>query len=682
MTKCRFLRFGFALFWAIVGSSALRASAQESSESRYVQIDDYFKLEDVKNPRVSPDGKWVAYTVTTRDLEKNKSETRLWMVAVTPSGGDAIPMTAKGSSASSPRWSPDGKSLSFLADRNDEKTQVWVLDRRGGEANQLTEVSQGVEAYEWSPDGRRLVLVVRDPKPGEEEDKDKKKKKDDESEAPDPWVVDRLQIKRDYEGYLDRRRKHLYVFDLETKKTTQITSGDYDDSSPAWSPDGRVIAFVSNRTEEPDANYNTDIWLVEPDNPDQGKTLKQVTVNPGADRSPTWHPSSDRIAYITMTKPEIIDYDQPKLAVIRPGEVKPTILTEAIDRNASAPRFSPDGETVYFLLEDRGEVHLAALPVGGGDLERPISGQRRVEAGEVGPDGTIVALVSEIQMPGNLFVLDHANLRRLTHHNDKLLAGIKLADAEKVQFESADGTEVEAFIYKPPAFHSDFRYPAILWIHGGPQAQYDFGFDFEAQLFAANGYVVVMPNPRGSTGYGVDFCLGIWKGWGITDRQDVLAAVDHAVELGYADPARLVVGGWSYGGILTNYVITTTDRFKAAISGAGGALWVANYGHDQYQHWYEVEFGLPWENREIWERLSPFNKVQNITTPTLWVGGEKDWNVPIQNAEQMYQAMKRLGRETLLVVYPNQHHGIDLPKYTKDLYERYLGWYKKYLKAQ
>jgi dipeptidyl aminopeptidase/acylaminoacyl peptidase len=553
------------------------------------------------------------------------------------------------------------------------------LDRRGGEANQLTEVKQGVEAYEWSPDGRRLVLVVRDPKPGEE---DKDKKEDDESDPPDPWVIDRLQIKLDYEGYLDRRRKHLYVFDLESKKTTQITSGDYDDSEPAWSPDGRVIAFVSNRTEEPDANYNTDIWLVDPDNLDQGKTLTQVTVNPGADSSPVWHPSSDRITFVTTTRPEIVDYDQPKLAVIRLGEITPTVLSEEIDRNVSAPRFSSDGETVYFLLEDRGEVHLAALPVTGGALKRPISGNRRVVAADLGPEGTIVALISEVGMPGNLFVVDGADRRQVSSHNDELMADIKLADAEKVRFGSPDGTEVEAFIYKPPAFNPDFRYPTILWIHGGPMGQYDYGFDFEAQLFAANGYLVVMPNPRGSTGYGVDFCLGIWKGWGIADREDVLASVDHAIELGYADPDRLVVGGWSYGGILTNYVITTTDRFKAAISGASGALWVANYGHDQYQHWYETEFGLPWENREIWERLSPFNRVHKITTPTMWVGGEKDWNVPIQNSEQMYQAMKRLGRETLLVVYPDQHHGIDSPKYTKDLYERFLNWYKKYLNSQ
>ncbi len=219
-------------------------------------------------------------------------------------------------------------------------------------------------------------------------------------------------------------------------------------------------------------------------------------------------------------------------------------------------------------------------------------------------------------------------------------------------------------------------------LHGGQESQYDFGFEFRVQLFAANGYVVVMPNVRGSGGRGLDFTLANWQAWGIKDAEDVLVATDHVVGLGYADPDRLGIGGWSYGSMLTNYVITTDDRFAGAVSGAGNALWVANYGHDRYQHWYEMELGLPWETREIWERASPFNKVQNITTPTLWIGGEKDWNVPIQNSEQMYQGMRRLGRETLLVVYPDAHHGIRRPSYQKDLLERFLGWFDKYVKGE
>jgi dipeptidyl aminopeptidase/acylaminoacyl peptidase len=651
---------------------------------RNLRAEDTFAIERVGSPRVSPDGEWIAYTVSTTSLKENKGETRIWMVPAT--GGDALPMTGKGSSASRPRWSPDGKYLSFLASRGEGKSQVWLLDRRGGEAVQLTEEKLGVSSYDWSPDATRLLLVMKDPEPDEQEGEEK----GEAADVPDPWVVDRLQTKQDYVGYLDRRRNHIYVFDIAEKKSVQITSGDYDDSSPAWSPDGTTIAFVSNRTEEPDSNYDTDIWLVDADNTDKGKTLVQVTQGPGSDTSPAWLPDGRRLVYVTTVRPEIGDYQQTELAIIGIDGGGRRVLTTEIDRNVGSPQVSSDGATIYFGLEDSGEQHLASIPTAsvGTDLARVtrvIGGQRSVRGAHLGAGGTVTAVISEPQMPGNLFARDlgqGSELRQLTHNNDELLSGIRLGEVEKVRFNSSDGTEVEAFIIKPPSFNPDIRYPTILWIHGGPMAQYDFGFDFEGQLLAADGYVVVMPNPRGSTGYGQDFELGIWADWGNVDTQDVLAAVDHAVELGYADPDRLGVGGWSYGGILTNYVITSTERFKAAVSGASGALWVANYGHDHYQRWYEIEFGLPWENREIWERLSPFNKVTNITTPTMWVGGEKDWNVPIQNSEQMYQAMKRLGRETLLVVYPNQHHGIDLPVYYKDLLERITGWFDKYLKPE
>ena len=251
---------------------------------------------------------------------------------------------------------------------------------------------------------------------------------------------------------------------------------------------------------------------------------------------------------------------------------------------------------------------------------------------------------------------------------------------ENVQFVSQDGTEIEGFVFKPPGFNENFQYPTLLRIHGGPVSQYDFNFNFEAQLFAANGYVVVMANPRGSSGYGQDFSLGIWQSWGVKDFEDVMAGVDYVIEQGYADPDRLGVGGWSYGGILTNYVITKTDRFSGAVTGASEVLYRSNYGHDHYQRQWEAELGLPWENADAWERISPFNDVANITTPTLIMGGEKDWNVPILNSEQLYQALKRLGRETQLVVYPGEFHGIRTPTFQLDRLQRYLAWYEKTVK--
>jgi len=667
-----FIKIALLAFLLLGAHSGTRALAQDAGALRNIQIEDYFALKSVGSPRVSPDGAWVAYTVGTKDLKNDSSETRLWMIST--AGGEPRPMTAKGSSIWSPSWSPDGKYLTFMASGKDQGSQVFTLDLRGGERVQITNVKQGLEGYEWSPDGKRLVLLIRDPKP--------------KAKVPGPWVIDRLQFKEDYQGYLNRLRTHLYVFDLETKTTVQITSGDYEDSSPAWSPDGSLIAFTSNRTDEPDGNYNTDIWLVKPDIPIEKQKPVRVTSNPGSDDGPLWHPDGERIAYITTTQPEIPQsYVQSKVALIRVGENKPVVFAESLDRKVYEPHFAPDGGSVYVLLEDNGMVNLAAVSVDDGSVSRPIAGRCRVDAAAVTPDGTVVALISEPRLPAELFVLDAGSsaasgLRRLTHVNDELLKTIALADAEEERFQSTDGTtEIQAFIYKPKSFDPKRRYPTLLWLHGGQESQYDYGFNFRVQLFAANGYVVVMPNVRGSGGRGLEFTLSNWKNWGKYDAQDVLAATDHAVKLGYVDPERLGIGGWSYGGCLTNYVITITDRFAGAISGAGNGLWITNYGHDRYQNWYETELGLPWESREVWEKASPFNKVQNITTPTLWIGAEKDWNVPVINCEQMYQAMKRLGRETLLVVYPDAHHGIRRHSYQKDLLERFLGWFDKYVKG-
>jgi dipeptidyl aminopeptidase/acylaminoacyl peptidase len=358
------------------------------------------------------------------------------------------------------------------------------------------------------------------------------------------------------------------------------------------------------------------------------------------------------------------------------------ILTRELDRNIFSPRFSADGRSILFVLEDSAESSLVRIPATGGDHEVLIGGESSVDSYVKGPKGLIAALVSRPQLPAQVFIPEGDDLRQLTHTNAKLLASLRLGEVEHVQFPSGDGTAIEGFIVKPPGFDPSFRYPVVLKIHGGPQSQYDHSFSFEGQLFAAAGYVVVMPNPRGSTGYGQDFCKAIWRDSGGIAYEDVIAAVDDVIARGYGDPDRLGVCGWSYGGELTNHVITKTNRFKGAYTGASTFLYVANYGHDQYQRWWEFELGLPWENLELWEKLEPFSRVENITTPTLILCGEKDWNVPVINSEQLYMALKRLGRTTELVVYPGEFHGIDTPSYIKDLYTRYLDWFAKYVKGE
>ena len=627
----------------------------------------------VNDPQISPDGQWIAYTVSEKDLKKDKSETRIWMVSA--EGGDPIPMTAKGNSASRPRWSPDGKYLTFMASKGeDARTQVWSLNRMGGEAQQITNIKQGVSGYVWSPDGKRLCLSIKDPKP----ELLTKTKEDDKK--PKPYVIDRLQFKRDYAGYLDRRRTHLYVFTPGDTAAVQITSGDYDDGQPAWSPDSKSIAFVSNRSDNPDGNTNSNIWIVSADNTDKGQSLLQVTKNPREDTSPSWSPDGKTLTYVTVTaEKKVMWYAVNKLATISATGGEPTILTNDLDRNVGSPKFSADGQSIWFRLEDSGEFQLANIGVNGQNLQRPIEGSVSMRS-FVMRDDKIATLISKPDLPSEIFLYENEKLKQITHANKGLLDQVQLVEQENIHFISKDGTEIEGFVYKPLGYNPSVRYPTLLRIHGGPVSQYSTSFRFDPQFYAAQGYVVLETNPRGSSGYGQDFSYVLFADWGNKDYEDVMAGVDYLIDEGIADPDRLGVGGWSYGGILTNYVITKTDRFQGAISGASEALYRSNYGHDHYQRHWETELGLPWENAEAWERISPFNDVAKITTPTLWMGGAEDWNVPILNSEQMYQAMKRLGRETQLVVYPGEHHGIRRPSFQKDRFERWLAWYDQHVK--
>jgi len=314
-------------------------------------------------------------------------------------------------------------------------------------------------------------------------------------------------------------------------------------------------------------------------------------------------------------------------------------------------------------------------------VQQLIDGKNVTSKYQIGPNGKIAALISQPHLPSEVFVLDGKNLQQRTFTNQHWLQGLELGEVIKAQYPSKDGTLIEGFIIKPPGFVEGQKYPVILDIHGGPQMQYDWGWHYEAQLYAAQGWLVVHPNPRGSTGYGQPFSMGIWRDWGGPDYEDVMAGVDDAINRGWGDPDQMGVGGWSYGGMLTNHVITKTDRFDAAISGASATLYVVNYGHDHYQNWWEQELGLPWkpEARELYERMSPFNQVDRVTTPTLILGGENDWNVPIINSEQLYLALKRLGVDTQLIVYPDEYHGISRPSYKQDLYHRYIDWFENRL---
>jgi dipeptidyl aminopeptidase/acylaminoacyl peptidase len=652
---------------------AFAVPAAAVPERRPLRVDDLYRLREVRDPRISPDGEWVAYVVRQRDAARDRKDGDIWMV---PSGGgEPVRLTRDpASSDSSPRWSPDGRWLAFLSSRGEGTSQVWRLDRRGGDPEKLTDLPGGVNEFDFSPDGSRLVLVASDPEPAAE-------KTATGDEKPRPIVVRRLQLKLDGVGFLDDRRDHLYLFDLRARVAVPLTSGPYDHSEPAWSPDGNWIAFVANRTAEPDANEDTDVWVVEPR---PGAEPRRISAPERADSSPAWSPDGRWLAWVEGAEPADVVYGSSRVAVAprEGGAIRP--LTAALDRPVYSPRFSADGGGVYFFYEDRGAQPLGLVSLAGEVVEEVVFGDRDVSAFDVGPRGEIVVAEATAERPDELSRVGPDGLERLTRENDEWLAGIALAAVERFTATSPDGTEVEAFRYLPPAGAPSHAAaggprPALMRLHGGPVAQFSSGFAFELQLMAAHGYHVVAPNPRGSSGRGRDFSRAIWQDWGNRDTDDVLAAVDHEIAAGLVDGDRMGVFGWSCGGILTNYVITRTGRFKAAMSGASEVNYLSNYGHDHYQRWWEHELGLPWRNPDLWLRLSPFFQVEKVTTPTLVVCGQEDWNVPLVNSEQLYQALRRLGVPTELVIYPGQSHSFSRPSFEVDRWRRYLAWFERWV---
>jgi len=649
------------------------ASFSPAAEPRPLTVDDFFSLKSVGAPVLSPDGAQVAYTVRSMDLKKDKSDADIYLIPT--AGGEAVRLTNSPKAETHPRFSPDGKWIAFLSSREGDKSQVFLLPRGGGEASRLTDMKGGVSSFAWSPDSRRLVLVASDPDP----DEPAAEEKAEDKATPKPIVTNRIQFKRDTEGYLRDLRSHLYVFDVEKKTSVQITSGPYDDEQPAWSPDGKTIAFVSNRTAEPDTNRDSNIFLIAPV---AGETPKAITSNPSEDEHPAWSPDGKTLVYVAGGAVSDMWYGPTHVSTVDVASGAVKALTTALDRNVGSPLFTSDGQAILFTIEDSGNSHLARVPAEGGAIERIVAGERDVESFDT-RNGRIVFTESQPAMPAEISMLEGTTVRRLTKTNDALLKEIKLAPVERFKATSKDGTMVDGFLTRPVDRKPGVKVPTILRIHGGPASQFSTAFNFEWQFFAAQGYAVVAGNPRGSTGYGRDYSYALFARWGEPDFDDEMAVVDQAIALGVADADRLGVGGWSYGGILTNYVISKTTRFKAATSGASISNILAGYGTDHYQYEYEAELGLPWKNPEAYLKLSgPFLKADQIKTPTLFLCGQADMNVPLLNTEQMYQAVRRLGIPTELVIYPGQNHGLTKPSYIKDRYERYMKWYDTYLRPE
>ncbi|MFL5614732.1 MAG: S9 family peptidase [Gemmatimonadaceae bacterium] len=661
---------------AFIASSALLSlitAPLAAQAKRPLRSGDLYHLKDVRDPEISPDGGWVAYAVTTVDSAKDKSDNDIWMTSW--DGTTTLRVTSSPESESSPRWSPDGRYLAFLSGRQEGKgAQIWLLDRRGGEAQRVTQLKGGVSGFAWSPDSKRMVLVV-------DEETDSIARKDTaEHKTPKPIVIDRYNFKRDVAGYLDSKRSHLSLFDVETKKSETLTSGLDDDDSPSWSPDGRMIAFIRGPIAAPDTSRDDDVYVVEAR---AGSTPKRLTTFEGPDTGrPAWSPDGKWLAFLRGDEPKYQAYSLSKLTIVpSDGSGPAKVLTTSLDRPVSNAEFSADGKAVYVLLSDDREQQLARVRVADGGVERLITGQRVVSSYSMSPQGKIAVLTSTPERPNEVFAWENGTFRQLSHQNDSLFAQLQLGTTEGVSSKSKDGTEVHGVLVRP-ANAGAGKLPLILYIHGGPNGQDSYSFSFDREYFAANGYAVLSVNYRGSSGRGSAYQKAIFADWGDKEVMDLLGAVDEVVRSGVADGDRLGIGGWSYGGILTDYTIATTPRFKGAVAGAGSALQLSMYGTDQYITQYNQEIGPPWKAQDLWIKISyPFFHADRIKTPTLFMGGSSDFNVPIIGGEQMYQALRSLGIPTQLVIYPGQFHGLTTPSYRKDRLERYLAWYDRWVKT-
>jgi dipeptidyl aminopeptidase/acylaminoacyl peptidase len=654
----------------------LAAAAPAAAGKRAMTMADVHRLRDVAEPALSPDGRWLVYSVSGHDLAWDRTVSEVWRVST--AGGAEQRLTYGGPASSwAPQFSPDGRWIAFLSDRGEEETtQVWRLPVDGGEAEALTAFKGGVSEFSWAPDSRRLALVAMDDpaEPG--------KLPDGEDGPAKPLVTTRLQFKDDSTGYLDDKRAHLHLFDIATRKATLLTPGQHDEWSPVFSPDGTRIAYASKRGADPDRHLNSDLYVVEAR---AGASERQLTTFPGADLDPywesklSWSPDGTRIAYLQAGEDKWIYYAPWQLAVVEVASGKTTIPAN-LDRCMSRPKWSADGRGVYVLLEESRVTWLSRIELADGHVEHLTGGKRFDYDFDVRGD-RLVVLTGNIQTPNELYALQGGELAALTRQNEQLRREVDFRPGEDFSVTTADGTRVDGILVKPFGYKEGTQVPAIVRAHGGPVYQFSHEFLTEWQWYAAHGYAVIGVNPRGGSGRGFDYAKAIYADWGNVDSGDLLAGVDEVVRMGVADPQRLGLGGWSYGGILTDQVLVRDGRFKAAWSGAGSANALGLYGLDMYVREVELELGQPWAAPEAYLKVSqPFLHADRIRTPTQFLCAAADNNVPCAGSEQMYQALRSLGVPTRLIVYPDEHHDLTVPSYIAHRLQAYTEWFDRYLK--
>lgn len=531
---------------------------------RALRPGDIYKMKAIRSAVISPDGKWVLYNISSTDSAKDRSSSDLWMSSW--DGKETIQLTSSPDSESDPQWSPDGKYISFISSRETGKSQVWLLDRRGGEGIRLTDEKMGVNAHIWSPDSKKLLLSETDPA-------------DTASGKRSPYVINRYQFKQDVQGYkYDTRYTHLYLFDVAAKKTDTLTSGAFNESGAQWSPDSKQIVFASNRTADPDRNRNTDLYLMEAR---ANAPVKQLTTWPGSDNGPRWSPDGKSIAYVrSSSDADAENYEQGVLCIIPAAGGEPVLLSKELDRPIGSWSWKKDSRSIGVVIQDDARSYAGVYDLKKNTVSRISEGDRSYGSIDASPSGAWLLSVSEWNVPSELYTLTGDKLQRLTNIQKAVTDSISFGAVEKYTSTSSDGTLVSGTLIFPLG-KGRTNLPLVLNIHGGPVSQNEIGFDIGSQMLAAQGYLVATVNYRGSSGRGWTFSKSISGDWGNLEVIDILGAVDHLVAKGFADSTRLGIYGWSYGGILTDYVIASTKRFKAASSGAGVAAPLSLYGVDQ-----------------------------------------------------------------------------------------------------
>ncbi|HEV8145742.1 MAG TPA: S9 family peptidase [Bryobacteraceae bacterium] len=636
---------------------ALALAPISTGQRRGVTAEDYFAFEQAGDPQISPDGKWAAYTVTTIDQKANRRFSRIWMVALDGSH-PAVPFTGESASSSSPRWSPNGLFVAFLSARDGGRQQIWLLSRNGGEARRVTNLDGGASAIEWSPDSSKLVCLTRSGS--------------DASKNSDVRHYTRINYKFNDTGFFDSKRSHVVVVDVRSGTTKQITDGnEWNDLDPHWSPDSTRIAFVSDRTgKEFDLGHNADVWVI----PAAGGEPRKISDHEGPDRSPRWSPDGKSIAFLGAVDEE----DQPRIYIASAEGGKSTVLNKDFDQTVTEMQWAEKGKAIYFGSGVRGENHIFRIDASTGALSPITKGPRSVRNLSLhAASGKMIYLVNDFQHLDDLYFRESptSDEKKITNLNAALWDKLTLAAVERIPHKAADGWNIDGFLVKPVGWEAGKKYPMILSIHGGPAGMYGVDWFHEFQMYAARGWAVFFTNPRGSTGYGRAFQRGVALEWGGKAYTDIMSGVDEVLKRNaWIDRDKMGVTGGSYGGFMTNWIVSHTNIFKAAVTLRSIGNFVSDEGTRDGAYGHARDFGGDlYQNYDMYWKYSPVRYAGNVKTPTLVLHSDNDLRVPLEQGEQWFRALQHFGVTSELVIFPRENHNLTRTGEPKHLVES-LNW--------